>query len=338
MYLKRYTIAAFLLMLLTGLYVNFYISSESVGMDFFGIPLPALSIAIWVVVPLFVLYIASVFHMSLYSILGGFKLRRYEKDYQMMIETIADAYLGKKETKHYFKTPRYQFLGSLIEHTTMFPTHEVTLQSDNEKINSVVKLIEDVKSGEIVDLKKYALESTNPLVIQNDRNRYVKGEINSEDILSNPEKYNAELLKEAYGNFVETSPLYAIEKYKEFLSKESLFKVLARINADENRLEVSNEALIVLFETIELSDKEYIEASVVLSPHMIPEQRMKLFEAMSVKNDGIMSAYLYTLYDLEMLEAADIILEISQPEEYTNFKAYQALKKHDEHYSINLFI
>ena len=338
MYLKRYTIAAFLLMLLTGLYVNFYISSQSVGMDFFGIPLPALSVAIWVVVPLFVLYIASVFHMSLYSILGGFKLRRYEKDYEMMIETIADAYLGKKEAKHYFKTPRYQFLGSLVEHTKMFPTHDVSLQSDNEKINSVVKLIEDIKNGEVVDLKKYALESTNPLVIQNDRNRYVKGEINAEDILSNPEKYSAELLKEAYYDFVETSPLYAIEKYKEFLSKESLFKVLARINADENRLEVSNEALIVLFETIELSDKEYIEASVVLSHHMIPEQRMKLFEAMSAKNDEIMSAYLYTLYDLEMLEAADIILEISQPEEYTNFKAYQALKKHDEHYSINLFI
>jgi len=338
MYLKRYTIAAFLLMLLTGLYVNFYISSESVGMDFFGIPLPALSIAIWVVVPLFVLYIASVFHMAFYSILGGFKLRRYEKDYEMMLDAISDAYLGKKEAKHYFKTPRYQLLGSLVEHTAMFPTHDVSLQSDNEKINSVVKLIEDVKNGDIVDLKKYALEATNPLVLQNNRNRYVKGEINSEDILSNPDKYSPELLHEAYGDFVETSPLYAIEKYKEFLSKESLFKVLARINADENRLEVSNEALIELFETVELSDKEYIEASVILSHDMIPEQRMKLFEAMSAKNDDIMSAYLYTLYDLEMLEAADIILEISQPEEYANFKAYQALKKHDEHYSINLFI
>jgi len=308
------------------------------GMDFFGIPLPALSIAIWVSVPLFILYLASVFHMGFYSILGGFKLRRYEKDYQLMIDTIADAYLGKKEAKHYFKTQRYQLLGSLIEHTKMLPTHEVSLQSDNEKINSVIKLIEDVASGEVVDLKKYALDATNPLVLKNDRNRYAKGEIKSEDILTNPENFSPELPAEAYNDFVQTSPLYAIEKYKVFLSKDSFFKVLSRINADENRLEVSNEALIGLFETLNLNQKEYIEASVVLSHNMIPEQRMKLFEAMSAKNDEIMSAYLYTLYDLEMLEAADIILDISQPEEYTNFKAYRALKNHDEHYSINLFI
>ena len=338
MYLKRYTIAAFILILLTGLYVNFYISSESVGMDFFGIPLPALSIAIWVVVPLFVLYIASVFHMAFYSILGGFKLRKYEKDYQLMLDTIVDAYLGKKEVKHYFKTERYKLLGSLVEHTEMSPTHEVSLQSDNEKINSVIKLIEEIESGEVVDLKKYALEATNPLVLKNDRNRYAKGEINAEDILSNPQNYSPELVTEAYSDFVETSPLYAIEKYKEFLSKESLFKILARVNADKNRLEVSNEALIELFKVLELNEKEYIEASEVLSHDMIPEQRMRLFEAMSAKNDDIMSAYLYTLYDLEMLDAADTILEISQPEEYSNFKAYQALKKHDEHYSINLFI
>jgi len=276
--------------------------------------------------------------MIFYSIVGGFKLRRYKKDYDKMIDAIIDAYLGKVDRKHYFKTDRYQFTGSLIDNTSMIPTHAVSLQSDNEKINSVIKLIEDIESGEVVELKEYSLDASNPLVQRNDANRLLKGEIVAEDILGAPEKYSKEVCTEAYLAYVKTSPLYAIEKYKEFLTKESLFIVLARINADENRLEISNDSLSALFKSVELGEKDYVEASTVLSHDMIPEQRMKLFESMSGVDDEIMSAYLYTLYDLEMLEAADIILDISQPEEYTNFKAYRALKSHDEHYSINLFI
>ena len=71
---------------------------------------------------------------------------------------------------------------------------------------------------------------------------------------------------------------------------------------------------------------------------MLPEERMKLFESLSDTNEEAMDAYLFTLFDLEMLAPADEILEISQPEEYLNFKAYRALKDCNKHYNINLFI
>jgi hypothetical protein len=121
------------------------------------------------------------------------------------------------------------------------------------------------------------------------------------------------------------------------MTKDTLFKILARVNADEYTLEVSNEALISIFLALELNKDEYIEVSRALGA-MIPEQRIKLFETLSEDNDDIMEAYLYTLYDLEMLSLASEILAISQSNEYMNFKAYQALKECNKNFNINLFV
>ena len=338
MYIKRYTIASLILMALVGWYVYAYITQESIGIELFGVVLPSLSIAIWVLMPLVVLYIASVFHMSFYSMLGSFKLRRYEKDYDKVIDAIVDAYLSKAERNHTFKTPRYQLLGGLLDNTTLFLKGEVTPTTDNDKINNVIKAVDSIKNGEVVDLKPYNLKTVNPLVIQNERNRYKKGDASSEDILSHSDKYAKELCEEVYADFVKTTSVNSIEKYKEFLTKESLLEILSRINADENTIEMSNESLINLFNGLDLVMKDYIDMSTVVSHSMIPEQRMKLFEILSLEKEEAMDAYLYTLYDLELLAPANEILDISQSDEYQNFKAYRALKECNKHFSIELFI
>ena len=134
------------------------------------------------------------------------------------------------------------------------------------------------------------------------------------------------------------APLYALEKYKSRMSKEALFAILERINAEEKTLEISNESLMALMSEVELSEDEYIEASKVLAANMVPDQRIKLFETLSEKNEKAMPAYLYSLFDLEMIAPADEILEISQPDEYTAFKAYRALKESRQHFDIDLFI
>lgn len=71
---------------------------------------------------------------------------------------------------------------------------------------------------------------------------------------------------------------------------------------------------------------------------MIPEQRIKLFEMLSDENEEIIDAYLFTLFDLEMLSPANAILDNSQPTEYQNFKAYRALKESGHNFSIYLFV
>ena len=71
---------------------------------------------------------------------------------------------------------------------------------------------------------------------------------------------------------------------------------------------------------------------------MLPEQRIKLFELLSNDDEAAMEAYLFTLFDLEMLAPAKEILDISQPNEYMPFKAYSSLRDCGKHFDINLFV
>ncbi|WP_457749029.1 hypothetical protein [Sulfurimonas sp.] len=339
MYIKRYTIAALVWMGLVGWYVYAYVTQGSMSIDLFGIPMPSLSIALWVIVPIFILYLASVAHMTFYSMIGNFRLRKYEKDYEKLINAIVDAYLGKKERNYSFKTERYSLLGTLIENSVIYPTGTLLDKVNNEKIDTVLQVIQSIKNGEVADLKPYNLPSDNELVIQNERNRYKKEQISAESILANCTKYDDSLCKEVYIDYVKTAPLNGIKKYKSFLTKEALHVILSRINADENTLEITNEDLIDLFKKLDFNKKDYIEISSILSKGgMIPEQRMKLFEMLSDENEDAMDAYLYTLYDLEMIAPANAILDNSQLDEYSNFKAYRALKECGKNFSINMFV
>ena len=338
MYIKRYTIASFILIALVGWYVFAFVTQESMSIDIFGVHSPSLSIATWIVIPIVVLYVSSVAHMLFYNFLASMKLKRYEKDYEKIIGAIVEAYLGKKVRNHSYKTERYQLLGSLVDNSVLFPKYEMIRTTSNVKINNVIKIIENIKAGEVVELKEFSLSPNNLMVIQNERNRYKKGDLSAEDILSHESKYDISLCEEVFVDFVKVAPLYAIEKYKSFLSKESLFVTLSRVNDDENRLEISNEILMSLFKEIDLNLKDYIKISSILSLGMVPEQRMKLFESISENNEDAMGAYIYTLFDLELLELVDEILDISLPDEYMNFKAYRALKECNKQFSINLFV
>ncbi len=338
MYIKRYTIASLILIILVGWYIYAFVTQDTVSIEFFGVVLPPLSIALLVVIPLILLYVASVLHMSFYSFLASMKLRKYEKDFDKIVDSIVDAYLGKENRSHNFKTDRYQLLGALVDNATIFPSAELNSNIDNKKISEILELINKIKNSEPVDLKKYSLPSYNALVIQNEKNRYKSGSIKAEDILSNSSKYDESICKEVYIDFVKTSPLSAIEKYKKSLTKESLFEILSRINIDENTLEISNESLIAFFKDLELNSSDYIKASQKLSRGMNPEQRIKLFEILSNENENVMEAYLFTLFDLEMLAPAKEILETSQDDEYMHFKAYNSLREYGKHFDINLFM
>ena len=338
MYIKRYTIASLILIALVGWYVYSYISQDVMTLNIFGAALPAMPTALWVVIPILILYIASVFHMSFYSMLSNFKNRKYDKDYEKIIDAVVEAYLAKDKREHSYKTSRYKLLGFVIDNSTIFPANLLKSGVENEKLQNILTVIQNIQNGEVVELKKYSLKPQNPLVIQNDKNRYKKGSLTAENILAHISNYDESLVKEAYQDILKTAPLTLIEQHKQFLTKDGLFEVLARINAPKNSLEISNEALISLINALELGVKDLIEISTALATNMTPEQRMKLFEILSEKREDGFEAYLFTLYDLEMIAPANELLLNTQDDEYLNFKAYSALKECGKNFNINLFI
>ncbi|DAB29351.1 MAG TPA: hypothetical protein CFH84_09980 [Sulfurimonas sp. UBA12504] len=338
MQIKKYTMASLIFITLVGWYVYAYVTQESISLDFFGITLPSLSVALWIVAPLAIFYILSLLHIFFHSFMGTLKMRKFEKDYEKIIDSIIDSYLGREDRVYLYKTPRYKLLGSIVHNSILFPTSNLSPDTENEKLNKVIKIIEEIKAGEVVELKQYSLKTNNKLVTLNNRNKYNKALLSAEKILSKSELYDEELCRDAYIDFVKVSPLYAIEKYKQFLSKKALFEILVRVNAVENRLEISNETLIFMFKSLNFTSKEYIDISKALSTGFSPEQRIKLFETLSEEDEKVMEAYLFTLFDLEMLEPTVEILQNSQSDEFLKFKAYSALKKCNQKFDISLFL
>lgn len=337
MYLKRYTIGVLLLMLFVGWYISQFLGySQTESISFFGVNLPALPIAVLVLFPVFVLYILSIAHMLYYSVKSFFNQRNFQKDYDKLLEAIVDALL-MKDTKHTFKTPRYALLGNLIDNTSMSLKAE-HLETNNEKIDAVLDVLNKLKEGKTVDLKKFHLDADNPLVLQNQKNRMASLDVSYEEILSKSDKYSRDILEKAFVNFAADAPLYAIEKYQEFMSKDALFIILARVNSEEHTLEVSNESLLGLMRQLELKRSDYLSISKELSIHMLPEQRIKLFELLADENEEAQEAYFYTLFDLEMIDKAKECLETIGSNDAMKFRAYLALKECGHNFNINLFI
>lgn len=337
MYIKRYTVASLILIGAIGWFVYAFVSQQHVHIEVMGIMLPSLPVAAWVVLALVVLYISTVAHMMFYSMIDSFRLRKYSKDYEQMTDALCDALLDVKPRKHIYKTERYRLLGHLVDNSTLTVNEKLSHVSiDN--IDNVINVIRQLKEGEVVDLKKFHLSQDNALVKLNNLNRYATGVLSDENILDKPQQYGVELCEKAYEHYVATVPLYAIEKYKSFMTKTSLDVILKRINAEKDGLSISNNDIMAYMNEVELNANDLIHISKTLSTHMNPEQRMKLFELFSETNDDALHGYLYTLFDLEMLDPANDILDNSQPDEFIKFKAYSALKSCNKNFDIKLFL
>jgi hypothetical protein len=337
MYIKRYSIAALLLIFAIGWFVYGFISQESMRLSFMGITLPSLPVAVWVTLAMLLLYAATVFHMFFYSVVGTIRLRKFEKDYSHLLDAVADAFLQKEERRHEFRTERYALMGEITDHTKMLPGSELSA-IDHPKLSAVIQAILTIENGESADLKRFNLPSDNPLVRQNQVNLLTAGKLEAETVLSKPERYDARLRAMAFEQLSVHAALHVLEKYREYMTFPALLAIVNRINAEENTLSVPNTTIVDFIGRIEgLNSLDYLYIAVSMGEHMLPEQRIAVFEQLSDSDEKAHDGYLFTLFDLEMVDKAKELLDMNAEHEYPLFKAYADLKGCNKHYDIKLF-
>lgn len=336
MYFKRYSIAVLAFIIVVSWYIYAFVSSGAIAPGIYTWKLPSLPIAVWIAILLGIVYFFSILHFSSVSLLSSFRLRKFGKDYDKLIVALGQAYLQNHISQDY-QTDRYKLLGALVQNSSIYFNGEIA-DIDNEQLRQTLQIIHNIKNGEVVELKKYNLEANNPFVLSNNLNRYKAHQLSPEDILKKQDLYSHELAVMAYNDLVKTASYDTVLKYKELLNKDALFIILDRLNLEENGLELSNEQLKELVNMVDIDEATYIEMSKLLSTKLSPESRIKLFENLSEVHEKAMRAYLFTLFDLEMLGVADEILHNTQPGEYESLKAYSSLKKCNQNYDISLFV
>jgi hypothetical protein len=157
-------------------------------------------------------------------------------------------------------------------------------------------------------------------------------------VLSRVDTYGDIVCMKAYESYVQSASVGSVLKYKQLFNINSLCAFVERINSSTNGIEIGNDELVNLFKSLKLTSRDYIDLSMAMAKNMIPEQRMRLFENLSETNDDAMEGYFYTLYDLQMIDTANEILNNTSKDDYLIFKAYRDLKRANKHYDIALFI
>lgn len=334
MTLKFYTLFTMLFIIVLGNFIYFFITNASAPLDLFGIHLPSYPIALWITLPFFLFYILNVILMMLSSVQNYFRLKNYEHDFEKLKDAFYNAFLNKD--KHYeYKTERYRLLGDIVASATMRPKRGAIIE-DHPKIQSVFQAIQTLDKGEPVDLGRFNLTKSNPLMIKNAHNTLHKDVKSAEKMMNNADAYDDALLKEAYGTYCTTAKLSDVMKYKKFVSIRSLLTILERVNTEENALEITVDELLELARNVtqDINQKGFLELAQAIRTVLIPEDRMYFFQSLLEEGYEVNEALIYTYFDLEMVDKARELLDNFTPEDFPKYRAFLALK--DSNYSCNI--
>jgi hypothetical protein len=178
MQLKRYTIASFIFIFLVGI-ATYSIDNSTISFDLLGIHFPNLPIAFWVAVPVALMYFVSILHMAFHALLGSLKLRKLDRDNEKMVDAVRDALLGVKDRNYTYKTEAYKLLGKVIDNSAILP-YDTLSDIGNEKIDEVLDALRNVQEKKKVDLKKFHLAASTSLAIENNLNRFERGELKAD--------------------------------------------------------------------------------------------------------------------------------------------------------------
>jgi len=134
------------------------------------------------------------------------------------------------------------------------------------------------------------------------------------------------------------APLHLLEKYRDYMTFPALLSIVSRINAEENTLSIPNQTVVDFVGRVQgLSSLDYLYVAINMGEHILPEQRIAVFELLSDSDDKALDGYLFTLFDLEMVDKAKELLHMTAEGEYVLFKAYADLKGCNKLYDVKRF-
>ncbi|BCD67805.1 hypothetical protein [Nitratiruptor sp. YY09-18] len=332
MRLNKYIFFSILLMLIIGGFVYSQIDAKYT-FNLFGIPI-TLPVAVWIVVPMFIMFLASFFHMAYYSFINFMVLKRYKKDYDILVKSFANALLREPKINKY-KSTEAKNLGNITDHSHIIP-QDFRIETKDERLKRALDYVKDITNGIYVDISNYTLSPSNPLTVQNIKNRLKEEPTYSGVVLKNCDEYPKELCKEALQVYMGFSEVSKIKEYAKIFDF-SLLLYMLEAKKDEA---ISHTDIIYILQqaSMQLTIKEYLVLAQKTKDVLAPDERLKLFEILKNEDEKSEAAYVYTLLDLEMIDKALEFLDTVPEGELENFKAYLELKECGKNYPLELFI
>ncbi|ASM35946.1 hypothetical protein [Campylobacter sputorum] len=295
-----------------------------------------LLIATWFVVPLAFFILLSIFHMAYQNFEIYLQNRALKRDTKIYDEMISEIMLGFDSNKE-FKTKAFDNASEVLK--SLSPWKNIDhINSKNEDLKEIFNIVKDAKNGIPVDIKKYKLPKENPLYIQNELNKIATLADYYLDILkSNSENINPLFITKAKEKLISTGNYENIMKFNDsFTEAQTLILINRHINKDD-KFEIKQGELLNLLKKCDLSENGFIIIAQTFQNKIPPEAIMQTFKNLSSYNQKAQKAYLYILYDLQMLDEIREIVSSSEDDDYLEFKTMLFLRDNGQKAPLKLF-
>ena len=336
--LKNYIVATIILLgLISGLVYSLNLGEYTLNINTQIediIIIQTLPIYIWIVAPAVLLFVFSVIHMSYYGSKNYFIRKAFVNDSHTINRYLEERILNEQSHKK-LKTKEFKELGKILNQLEINACCN-ELESCDDSLKTTVKKVHDINENKYISIKSLKLDRENPLEVKNLINR-IKTDMNfAYEVLKNSSKYEKNIVQIAFDLILDNKDLDRIKNLTDKLplSNEMLSKLLLKDSVLKGDKRYTNAQILHLIQDNELSNKELIEIAKNYKKTMQPEQLIKLFEDIVASNENLMESYLYVLFQYEMLAQIKEILDNSQKDEYSIFKALIDLKEAGKHYSV----
>jgi hypothetical protein len=317
--IKMYLIFSFILLAIVGIYAYSVIPPESAyyELSLFGYSLN-LPIAVWFIIPSLVLLAASVAHMLFYSIKNFFMKRLMKKEYETLLSEIRYTLLGEEKEFDY-KSDSFKTLAAVVKKMRYNPKSEDT-KTGEKNLDEIFDILEKIRDGVYVDLKKFRLRSDNELLNQNRLNFSKDDKKSIGEVLKHCPTLESEACKQAFDAFLMLSSYTEIKSYKYQLTGSAVSIILKRFADKNDKFTLNIEEIKEILETNDLTSEEFLETARILKMVVEPDMLLKLYDNVQQKNHDAADAYLYILFELRLIEKAREFLENGEEGEFEKFK------------------
>lgn len=294
-----------------------------------------LPVAIWIIVPLILLFISTVLHLFYYRFRQYFEKRVIKKDYETLLLDIKSSVIYE-EAQFEYKTEFFKNLSNIVKKLNYNPN------SNSDKVeptflNDTFTLLKNIYSGEYSDIKKFKLRNDNPITIQNKSNILNADRKTFLDNFKNCKSLEDEFCKKAFDKFVDIATFTEIKKIGFVLSNENLIKIFKRY-ADEESFDITNEDIKNSLESSDFSCNEYLYIAKILKQKIDPSSLLAMFEQLQTTKTDATTAYLYILFELQMIDKAREILDNSEDSDHQKFKILLFLRDNGKNIDTDLIV
>ncbi|MCV6607651.1 MAG: hypothetical protein OIF32_05520 [Campylobacterales bacterium] len=323
MKLKMYILFSILLMVIVGGYIHFNVPKTfSMMVNGANLEFP---IAVWMILPMFVMFLASFLHMSFYWFINYLKRRGLEKDISNVKTVVMDSLKGEPSMTT-LNHPELAPIGKILKKSQLVPM-EANIKTEDVDIDKLLFQVDKLNSGEEADLSSFKIPNSSPLMIRNASMKLAKDPKFAEEALKKfpNEKVITDSAIEKLTSFGDKRK---IEKHKNKLNKKAVINILGRYKSEDgNGLNLSVGELESYIKTVGFKEKDYIEALQELKTHINPDKLLEIAYELKRDFSEALDGWIYVNLELEKMDEVEEILENSEEDEYLGFKKYLAVKK-----------